>query len=84
MTRDSSLDDFLGGEETDAPADASEPETPADAVEPEPEFDEDAVEPAQATYAFSPDGAECAACGAVVEKRWRDEAGLVCSECKVW
>ena len=45
---------------------------------------DDAVEPAVSTYAFSPDGATCAACGAVVEKRWRDDGDLVCPDCKQW
>jgi len=43
-----------------------------------------AVDPAVSTYAWSPDGADCAACGAVVERRWRDGDELVCSDCKEW
>ena len=42
------------------------------------------VEPLAPTYARSADGAPCAACGATVEVRWRDEAGLVCADCKAW
>ena len=40
--------------------------------------------PAASTFAFSPEGAPCGACGARVERRWRDEAGLVCGDCKNW
>ena len=42
------------------------------------------VEPARSTYAWSPDGATCAACGEQVEERWESEVGLVCVECKAW
>lgn len=107
MTRDRSLDEFLGGEPGDAdatdegeegdaepapaePADAepaAESADPDDDAEPatDPDSDpDDAVEPAVSTYEFSPDGAPCAACGAVVEKRWRDDGELVCPDCKVW
>lgn len=44
----------------------------------------DPVEPAVATYDWTPSGAECGECGAVVERRWRDDAGLVCPDCKTW
>lgn len=40
--------------------------------------------PATPTYAWSADGGPCDACGAVVETRWRDDTGLVCSACKEW
>lgn len=46
--------------------------------------DADSVEPAVSTFEFAPDGAECAICNAVVERRWRDEQGLVCPDCKEW
>ena len=42
------------------------------------------VDPARSTFAWSPDGAACAECGASVEERWEAEAGLVCVECKEW
>jgi hypothetical protein len=111
MTRDASLDEFLGGgdaaeEDTEPDADATESpgdadESPTDvpdgSAEPAddedttasedpgwPSPDADAVTPARSTYAWSPAGANCAACGATVERRWRDEAGLVCSDCKGW
>ncbi|MFB6202180.1 MAG: hypothetical protein ABEI98_09240 [Halorhabdus sp.] len=43
-----------------------------------------AVEPAQTTYTYAPTGGVCAACGAVVDRRWNHEGTLVCADCKVW
>ncbi|MGA9400029.1 DUF7573 domain-containing protein [Haladaptatus sp.] len=48
------------------------------------ELDSDDVEPARATYDWTPDGADCACCGSSVEKRWRDGDGMVCADCKEW
>jgi hypothetical protein len=46
------------------------------------------VSPAVSTYDWTPTGTECASCGAVVERRWRDgegeTSGLVCVDCKAW
>jgi hypothetical protein len=53
----------------------SEPEGPPSVAD---------VEPARSTFAWSADGAACAACGERVEERWESEAGLVCIECKEW
>ena len=36
------------------------------------------------TYQWTPDGAPCAVCGATVERRWREEDGFVCTDCKDW
>lgn len=36
------------------------------------------------TFEFTPSGAQCVACGGHVERRWRDERGLVCASCKSW
>lgn len=97
MGEDASLDDFLdGGEEREsdggeAAEDAvSEPETDDDerseagdataAASPERET----VEPAVTTYAWSPEGAACADCGEVVERRWEQDGQLVCGACKAW
>lgn len=44
----------------------------------------DAVDPATATYAWTPGGEPCAACGERVERRWRSAAGLVCPDCVEW
>ena len=43
-----------------------------------------AVDPATATYAWTPGGEPCAACGDRVERRWHSPAGLVCPDCKEW
>lgn len=48
------------------------------------EGDPAGVDPIAATYGWSPGGAACSACGAVVEERWRDGDGLVCADCKDW
>lgn len=45
--------------------------------------DDDAA-PAASTYEWAPAGAECAACGAVVQRRWRQADELVCEACKEW
>lgn len=36
------------------------------------------------TSTWTPEGAPCAACGAVVERRWRQDGALVCPACKTW
>ncbi|WP_144426058.1 DUF7573 domain-containing protein [Halanaeroarchaeum sulfurireducens] len=36
------------------------------------------------TSAWTPEGAQCASCGAVVERRWRQDDTLVCPDCKDW
>jgi len=92
MGRDASLDDFLddGGSDRDdeGGGDADDGEGavdgPAKGGGDEDPSGSDAVDAAIATHDFSPDGAACAACGAVVERRWRDDAGLVCADCKDW
>jgi hypothetical protein len=44
----------------------------------------EADDQAAVTAAWDPCGGVCAACGAVVERRWRGAAGLVCPDCKEW
>lgn len=84
MGGDRSLDEFVpsaqesddeSGDETEAAGESSE-ETGVDG--------QTAVDPAESTYAWSPSGATCDACGASVERRWRDEGDLVCADCKSW
>jgi hypothetical protein len=100
--RDRSLDEFLDAgeassdeespdEASDAGADESDASGPAPvaadpSLEPAIRRVGPDVPPAASTYACSPGGAPCAACGARVERRWRDEerGGLVCGDCKVW
>ncbi len=89
MARDRSLDEFLKAESDDDP---EEPEPEAEAgVDTENDRTETApgggsVEPAavETTMAYAPEGSECAACGAVVQRRWQGENGLVCADCKEW
>jgi hypothetical protein len=45
---------------------------------------DDAVDPVDPTYDYSPDGASCGACGERVTRRWRDDGGYVCADCKEW
>ena len=46
--------------------------------------DPDGVTPATTTYTWTAEGAACAACGEVVERRWQQSGTLVCSACKSW
>ncbi|WP_435196129.1 DUF7573 domain-containing protein [Natronomonas sp. EA1] len=78
---DRSLTEFTG-EEREDPDDEPEPETVESKADEEPE--PETVEPAKPTYDWSPEGTECEACGETVEKRWRDDEGMVCGECKGW
>lgn len=56
-------------------SDDTAPETVDESVEPE---------PAETTHAFDVDGGACEACGATVERRWRQDGALVCPACKRW
>lgn len=98
MSEDTSLSEFVGkageSDEADGTTDAAETTETADAdgsaadhesAERPDEADvEPGVEPARATYDWTPDGAACTRCGAAVEKRWRDDGGMVCADCKEW
>jgi hypothetical protein len=89
MSDDASLTDFGGG-------DGANDENGG--VEGDDSADGEAVETEIPTYTYTstPDGAECAACGAVVEKRGHageggaadapdlDSDALVCPDCKEW
>jgi len=66
-----SLDDFVADPERDA----NDPERNANDPEPE---------PTPSAYGWTPDGANCADCGATVERRWRDDGQFVCPDCKDW
>jgi hypothetical protein len=90
---DRSLEDFLGddGDSDDQPGNGDgEPPAAADTTD---DSGTDgsteqppSVEPAVSTYDWTPTGAECGNCGAVVERRWRDgtDGPLVCADCKPW
>lgn len=72
---DATLDQF--GDDTEGETDPAEParaDEASDAADAE----------TAATFAWTPGGAPCAACGAVVERRWRRERGLVCPACVGW
>jgi len=89
MAEDASLEDFLdAGDESEGEGESSTA-TGGDTAETESEASDseastDAVEPAVTTYAWSPEGAPCAECGEVVERRWTQDGLLVCGACKCW
>jgi hypothetical protein len=77
--------DIDGDPESDAAADTDGGDDPEDEDEGGAALAPDAEPPAvEATMAFAPEGAACAACGATVERRWQEERGLVCADCKEW
>ncbi|MCU4718234.1 DUF7573 domain-containing protein [Halapricum hydrolyticum] len=39
---------------------------------------------ATSAMSYRSGGGACAVCGTVVERRWRDDDGLVCRDCKTW
>jgi len=94
MSDDASLTDFAGGDDGDgaggSPDDDDVSESSDNAE------DADSVETPTYTYTSTPDGAECAACGELVEERWHAGEGgtadqpdlspdaLVCPDCKEW
>ena len=88
MAEDASLEDFLdSSESTDEGADGMS--TGDETAEAEGETTDsaassEAVDPAVTTYAWSPEGAACAECGEVVERRWTQDGHLVCGACKSW
>ena len=105
MTDDASLTDFAGsgdgaGDAGDGDTGTDDPENGAHGPDDAPHSDDDAeaeaTETPTFTYTSTPDGAECAACGATVEKRWHageggaaespdlDPDALVCPDCKEW
>ena len=49
-----------------------------------PYVDPEGVKPAETTYAWGGDGGVCDACGERSERRWRQDDGLVCPDCKEW
>jgi len=89
--RDRSLDEFATDDEANEPgvdrdeagADRDAPDYDVTAAD-EFEGTDDSVTPARSTYEWSPTGADCADCGARIERRWRDGDELVCEACKPW
>ncbi len=99
VPEDRSLDEFSTAGATDTAADdAAADDAAADTVDAADDAEDsadtagdddavpdlDAVAPAEATYDVSPDGADCAVCGATATRRWRDDPGYVCADCKEW
>jgi hypothetical protein len=89
MAEDASLDDFLdAGSEADDEGTASDADGTASSGTAGDDGTGDAApavtDPGRSTFDWSPSGAECGACGAVVERRWRDGDGMVCEACKEW
>jgi hypothetical protein len=95
MSENRSLDDFLpadddGSDDVDGDADSH-----ADDDSSEPRSDdapdgdgcdsrnEDAERP-RTTLRWTPAGDDCPACGARVERQWRDGDRFVCADCKEW
>lgn len=93
MGEDASLDQFVGGsgdeddtsanDESDGETAAAAKERPNEAADAKPAA-EDGPTPATTTYAWTGEGAQCAACGEVVERRWEQDGVLVCTDCKEW
>ena len=79
VTRDATLEAFETDEDGDDGADAGTDDDAGDASAPD-----DGVEPPLPTTDWSPKGASCDACGAVVKRRWRQADALVCPDCKNW
>lgn len=76
---DRSLDEFASTTGSD---EAGDVERVAD--ESVDDADTDAADPSVPTMRWSPDGAACDACGAVVSRRWCDGEAFVCADCKAW
>ena len=86
MAEDASLEDFLDSSESEDEGNrgAGDDTAGTESEAPNSEASTDAVEPAATTYAWSPEGAACAECGEVVERRWIQGGVLVCGACKSW
>jgi hypothetical protein len=86
---DTSLSEFVRDDGGD-PHDGDDPHEEEDGGDPhdgdDPHEEEDGGDPdlAVSTSDYRSDGADCEACGATVERRWRDDGALVCADCKAW
>lgn len=83
---DSEEAEIAESEATDSDASAGDSavaESPADSAPTVGDAD-----PAVSTYRWSPEGGECADCGASAERRWRADGerdgARVCPDCKEW
>ncbi|WP_348607216.1 DUF7573 domain-containing protein [Halobaculum rarum] len=86
MSEDHSLEEFAAGDDSTAtaPEDGPADEAASDDGTAGEDSSTDSVEPVNATYDYSPDGAPCSVCGERVTRRWRDAGDYVCADCKEW
>ena len=77
-------DDTGDGDASDTTDGTEEDEEPGADASDGAAVDPEGVEPADSTYGWSSEPVACAACGDAVRRRWRDEPGLVCRDCKEW
>lgn len=96
VTRDASLDEFVGGGETGVgseesgdggvEAESGDAEAESGGVEVESDDGGSAVDVSsvEATYVWIPAGDACARCAGDSERLWRCDGELVCGECKEW
>ncbi|WP_164974622.1 DUF7573 domain-containing protein [Halegenticoccus tardaugens] len=99
MSKDRSLDEFLGGAAESKSA--AEPDSTADPDAESTRSDADVsassataaraaadgtagVDAAEPTFRWSPSGATCDACGGSAARRWLDGGRYVCRDCKEW
>lgn len=78
MTRNRTLDEFGGPEETPATPEGQPPTAGPSA------FEEEDLEPLSTTFHWAVEGAACASCGDRVGRRWAEDGRLVCESCKDW
>ncbi|QSG13079.1 Uncharacterized protein HSBGL_2679 [Halapricum desulfuricans] len=91
LARDDTSDESVG--ESDEQSGEPAEERPGEPAEERPgestderqgEKPPEAVDRAISTMSYRSEGGACAACGSVVERRWRGDDGLVCRDCKSW
>ncbi|MFB6133184.1 MAG: hypothetical protein ABEJ44_07260 [Halanaeroarchaeum sp.] len=94
--KESASDPPTASDETDASAAETKADSDASAAESgvpgaererataEASPDRAAVSGVVPTTAWTPEGAACADCGAVVERRWHQGGEYVCHDCKTW
>ncbi|WP_144905294.1 DUF7573 domain-containing protein [Halobellus captivus] len=90
MSRDRSLDEFAGtvdgdpGDDVQSDIDVEGDAQATDGTRTNVDTQTDDVDPAATTYQWDPDGVECAECGQTVDRRWSQDGGHVCADCKDW
>lgn len=84
--RETSLEDFSEGTEGSRKADSGDDGAGTDSSGDDGAGTKLSGDPGEAasTYAWTPEGRACPACGSVVERRWRDGEELVCVDCVTW